>query len=156
LFFWAAGWAELNAGVGVVFAYCRRAKLAGFVTAGADVVEGPYLVPGKGEDYFTVRAYAADVVDRARQLGLGGLLAAASASRDVVRLDELHGTGEHDGHDSRSVPQRQAGVFDAPTEPVALHAVPTNREEARCRCAAGAPASLAPSCSRESTSCSTG
>jgi hypothetical protein len=56
LFAWAAVWAIENLDLRRVIAYCRESLLPGFLSLGAQVVDGPYDLAGRGTRYYTVVA----------------------------------------------------------------------------------------------------
>jgi len=70
MFSWASRWADRNLHVDALISHSRRAKIAGFLAAGATIIDGPYEVADRGDDYYTVHARIADVLER-----IGGLSA---------------------------------------------------------------------------------
>ncbi|MGW0210925.1 hypothetical protein ACWDZ8_35915 [Streptomyces sp. NPDC003233] len=74
LFTWGARWAQQHLPLERIVAYCTRGRLAGFARLGAEPVDGPYDLPGKGEAYYTIRAELDTVLDRAHQLGITAFL----------------------------------------------------------------------------------
>ncbi|MEU6122468.1 hypothetical protein [Streptomyces sp. NPDC047123] len=89
LFGWATQWAKVNLPITKVVSYCRRGKVSGFEASGARVVAGPYTVPGRGDDYFTVVADLAEVVEQITSYGFGALMDAAAAGVTEFTLDDI-------------------------------------------------------------------
>lgn len=91
LFGWASAWALANLPIEKVVSYCRRGKLSGFTACGAEVVAGPYEVPGRGDDYFTIVADVAVVVERLVGYGFKPLVDAAAAGKSEFSLEDFVG-----------------------------------------------------------------
>ncbi|MEV0604716.1 hypothetical protein AB0I82_36210 [Streptomyces sp. NPDC050315] len=89
LFGWATQWAKVNLPIRKVVSYCRRGKLSGFEASGAKVIAGPYTVPERGDDYFTIVADLGDVVDRLSGYGFGSLLDAAAAGQTEFSTEDI-------------------------------------------------------------------
>lgn len=89
LFGWAASWSLGRLPIERVVAYCRGGKVQTFQASGAEVVSGPYDIPGRGSDYYTVVADVAKVVATIRAYGFGELMDAAAAGRSEFTLDEI-------------------------------------------------------------------
>lgn len=64
LFALATNWTLANRDCRLVVSHCRRNRLPLFEAAGAVTVDGPYPVPDRGDDYFTVVAKLTDVAER--------------------------------------------------------------------------------------------
>ncbi|MEU0844989.1 hypothetical protein ABZ370_36745 [Streptomyces sp. NPDC005962] len=92
LFGWATQWAKVNLPIQKVVSYCRGGKVSGFEASGAKVVAGPYSVPERGDDYFTIVADLQDVVDRLSGYGFGTLLEAAAAGKTEFSTAEILGS----------------------------------------------------------------
>lgn len=92
LFGWATQWAKVNLPIQKVVSYCRGGKVSGFEASGAKVVAGPYSVPERGDDYYTIVADLQDVVDRLSGYGFGTLLEAAAAGKTEFSTAEILGS----------------------------------------------------------------
>jgi hypothetical protein len=89
LFAWSVQWASLNLPIEKIISYCRRGKLPGFLACGAEILDGPYEIPGRGKDYYTIIADLAVVVRSLQSLGFGRLLDAAARGQTEFRAAEL-------------------------------------------------------------------
>lgn len=89
LFGWAASWSQGRIPVERVVSYCRGGKLRNFQAAGAEVIAGPYDIPGRGSDYYTIVADVAKVTETIRSYGFGHLMDAAAAGRSEFTLDDI-------------------------------------------------------------------
>lgn len=91
LFGWASQWALANLPIRQVVSYCRGGKLSGFEASGAKVVAGPYEIPERGDDYYTIVADVAEVVQRLSGYGFGPLLEATAAGKMDFSMEDLIG-----------------------------------------------------------------
>jgi len=89
LFGWAAAWSLERLPIERVVAYCRGGKLSGFQASGAEVIAGPYDIPGRGTDYYTIVANVAKVVENIRAFGFGDLMDAAAEGRSEFALEDI-------------------------------------------------------------------
>lgn len=70
LFGWATAWAAQNVIIESVVSHCRRQKLGNFLAVGATVLDGPYVLPDRGTDYYTIHAEIGTVLHQLAALGL--------------------------------------------------------------------------------------
>jgi hypothetical protein len=74
LFGWAAEWARSDGVLQHIVAYCRSGRLRGFAKLGAQPVDGPYALPGKGDDYYTISADLNAVLRASEEIGVTAFL----------------------------------------------------------------------------------
>lgn len=70
LFAWAARWSAQHMTIESLVSHCRGQKLNSFLAVGATVLDGPYALPGRGTNYYTIHAEIDTVLRRLAALGL--------------------------------------------------------------------------------------
>jgi hypothetical protein len=89
LYAWSTQWASLNLPIEAIVSYCQHERLPGFLACGAEIVEGPYDIPNRGNGYYTIVYNLSVGVRCLRSLGFDRLLDATARGQTEFGLAEL-------------------------------------------------------------------